>query len=100
MCKDCFHCMHGQCLELETNTVPCKLFGKSVPNNDAEECDAFTAHVELDSSDVEVITEFQVHHKCPYCGYEDTIYDASGEDTQLVTCEKCGKEYELYWCIY
>lgn len=30
MCKECFHCMHGQCLELETNTVPCKLFGKSV----------------------------------------------------------------------
>ena len=61
MCKDCFHCMHGQCLELETNTVPCNLFGKAVPNNEAEECDAFTAHVELDSSDVEVITEFQVH---------------------------------------
>ena len=75
--KECFECYYGQCMNPKTNMVPCKLFKKDVLNTDAETCDAFIPYIDLDNDeDIEIITEYHVHHKCPYCGKEDTIYNA------------------------
>ena len=100
MCKDCFHCHYGQCLDIATNTVPCKLFGSRVPNTNAEACEEFIPHIDLEEDDVEIITSYEVHHTCPFCGEEDSIYDADADGSEIVECQNCGKKYSIYWSLY
>ena len=100
MCKECFKCHYGQCLDLKTNMVPCKLFSKEVPNSDAEHCEDFIPFISLDNNAIEIITEYEVHHTCPYCGHEDSIYDADAEGEEIIECEECGKKYSVNWCLY
>ena len=101
MCKECFKCHYGQCLDIKTNKVPCKLLHKDVLNSNAEECEEFIPQIELDSEeDIGIITEYWIHHKCPFCGNEDTIYDADAEGCEIIECEECGKKYSIDWSLY
>lgn len=101
MCRDCFHCHYGICLDKITNKVPCKLKqGEEVLNEEAKDCEEFIPSIALDNDAVEVITEFNIHHKCPYCGHEDILYNTDGEDEEIIECEECGKKYSINWCIY
>ena len=101
MCKECFECYYGQCINPKTNIVPCKLLHKDVLNSNAEECEEFIPQIELDSGeDIEIITEYWVHHKCPFCGNEDTLYNADAEGHEIIECQECGKKYSIGWSLY
>lgn len=96
MCKECFKCHYGQCLNTKTNKVPCNLLDKDVLNSTAEECEDFIPQIDLDSSeDIKIITEYVVCHKCPFCGNEDTLYGADSEGCEIIECEECGKKYSI-----
>ena len=101
MCKECFHCFYGGSLHTDTNKVPCELFNQEVLNEEAKNCIEFIPSVYLDNKeDVETIVEYIVHHKCPFCGKEDEIYDADAEGTEIIECDNCSKKYDISGCLY
>ena len=101
MCKECFVCHYGQYLNTATNKVFCELLHKDVVNSSAEDCEEFIPRIDLDGDkDIEIISEYYVHHKCPFCGNEDTLYDADAEGCEIIECRKCGKKYSIDWSIY
>ena len=61
-------------------------------------CEYFIPHIELEEEDIEVEINFNINHKCPYCGNEDTEYGESNEDSKIIECSNCGKKYKISWC--
>lgn len=112
---DCFYCKYGG-LYIEKEDLfrcKCKWVGNKIFKHDdffdkdeyyvkgnQDHCKYYIPHIELENDDIEKICRLDVHHKCPHCGYEDTEEDVGGEDTKLITCSNCGKQYEISWCIY
>lgn len=101
MNKKCFDCHYGGCLNAKTNLTHCSLFKKYFPDETANGCEDFIPTVELDSEeDIEFVVEYNVHHTCPFCGAEYTLYNADGEGHKIIECEECGKKYSINWCLY
>ena len=112
---DCFHCKYGgshieskdlyrcKCDEVENKTVVYdSLFERdeTYVKGNRDDCSYYIPHIELEDEDIEEVTRLDIHHKCPHCGYEDIEFDESCEDTKLITCSNCGKQYEISWSIY
>ena len=117
--KRCINCAYGgSCFLKYNNVVPCtnnNVVKKEliidhkpyrnytttelvVENNTAETCEYFIPHVDIDDEDVEVEVSFNITHKCPYCGNEDTEFGKSSEDSKIIECSNCGKKYKISWC--
>lgn len=117
--KECMNCSYGgSCFPKYNNVVPCKnnkVVKKEllldhrpyqdkttkemvVENNTAETCKYFIPHIDLEEDDIEVEVSYNINHKCPYCGNEDTEYGESSEDSKTIECPNCGKKYEISWC--
>ena len=71
-----------------------------VTESDNEECEHFIPHIEIEGDNIEIETIFNIHHKCPHCGYEDTECEATGEGCKFIDCFQCGKKYRICWCLY
>lgn len=119
MSKTCFNCVYGGCCYPKYNSVvPCKNEKVSkkellydcrpyenktkkvmvVENNTAETCEYFIPHIDIEDEDIEVEVSFNISHKCPYCGNEDIEFGEGNEDSKIIECSNCGKEYEISWC--
>lgn len=95
----CNYCYNCECVRL--GQAYCKVNdNQEVPINTAETCDDFIPCIDLPHYEIEVLTEYWVHHKCPFCGNEDIIYDADSEGQEVIKCKHCGKKYAVDWSIY
>lgn len=55
---------------------------------------------EIEDTEIEYVTYMNVGSNCPFCGEVNTIDNADGEGNEIISCENCGKEYAVNWCIY
>lgn len=57
---------------------------------------------ELDDEDVEVEQQntFDLYWTCKECKTENVEYNILLDDNIICTCDKCGKKYQYYHCIY
>lgn len=61
-----------------------------------EECDCehFIPHLSEadDDFELEAICTFTTSFDCPFCGDNVDVYDIGIEETQIITCDGCGKK--------
>lgn len=113
---DCFHCVHGGISD--QRGILCDiLYGegpiekhplyperkirvvKTPPLID--ECENYIPTLDEEDLDIESHLVADIEFKCPFCGYEDTLYDVDGlHYDEVVACYNCEKKFRIYYERY
>ena len=110
--KECMNCVYGGVHNVVEDWFMCECedkidrievneeFYKHAVKGSQDDCEHFIPTVDINEEDIEAEYHFSIHHKCPHCGHEDVHYSDEIESEEMITCESCGKQYQITWCMY
>ena len=113
---DCFHCVHGGISD-QHGTLCDILYGEGpierhplYPERQIrvvktppfiDECENYIPTLDEEDLDIESHFVADIEFKCPFCGYEDTLYDVDGwHYDEVVACYNCDRKFRIYYERY
>lgn len=62
--------------------------------NDVCDCEQFIPHLSESEGDYELepVCAYNTEFDCPFCGETVYVYDIGIEETEIVTCDECGRQ--------
>lgn len=71
-----------------------RVFVKRINWDDERECGNFIPRLSESDGDfeLEAVCTFNASFDCPFCGETIDVYGLGVEETEIVTCDECGKK--------
>lgn len=111
---NCQRCYYGGCFDHDRQLASCDCKTVTEPTiiafdtlfmkerqyvsrkkwEDECDCDHFIPHLSETEGDYELepVCSYNTEFDCPFCGETVYVYDIGVEETEIVTCDECGKQ--------